>query len=678
MIYRIYGQSDTTIYEPNARTKQNAGGDEILEISKFYDSETNTIWGGNSRILTQFDITEVSNSIVDGTISGSTKYYLNLTSIEEKEVPASYTLEVYPISQSWDAGVGMYNHSPIDVNGCSWEYRTLTEKWGTDSVTVFNGSTKTNVPTEGIVFYEGFTNNSSGSVYITDSVNGVDGSIPFKFIENDKLIVSASQYGGTTLVFPSELDANSTYGFQYQMDPGGFSDVQFRLQDPNGVIKTDGDFGNYENLTITSATTGSFELKTTIAGQYNLRFTFFDATGTPSTTPSASFDEVYVWAKGANIVSWETFSQNKGKFKLANVVNNINGELPTLHISESKLNVYSNNIGGGDVTYDTYLQDDLEYTITTSVTPGNYPDVGFTIYDTAGIKMRSGVTGLVSEFTSSALQNISFTPLKSGNYTFAYTFFDTGSLGASGSIDNFKIQYSGSLPAPHTSEASWYKNNGGATWFTSSLSNTSASQTFNTQHADLKVDVTDYITDILNGTRHNNGFIIKRTDSEEGSATNYGTSKFFSNNTNTIYVPTLEVRWDDSTFNTGALQALTSIDTVIYPKNLLAEYKEKSKARIRIVGRERFPQRTFSTTSLLTDIKYLPSTTYYQIRDVETNLVLVPFDTSHTKVSCDDSGNYFDFWFNTLQPERFYQFEFRVDTNNVQQYFNGYVFKVVR
>ena len=32
MIYRIYGQKDTTIYEQNNRNIQNSGKDEILEI----------------------------------------------------------------------------------------------------------------------------------------------------------------------------------------------------------------------------------------------------------------------------------------------------------------------------------------------------------------------------------------------------------------------------------------------------------------------------------------------------------------------------------------------------------------------------------------------------------------------------------------------------------------------
>ena len=131
-------------------------------------------------------------------------------------------------------------------------------------------------------------------------------------------------------------------------------------------------------------------------------------------------------------------------------------------------------------------------------------------------------------------------------------------------------------------------------------------------------------------------------------------------------------------FATGSLTELTADDITLYMKNLKTEYKELSRAKLRVVGRETYPQRSFTNSAPYNQIKYLPTTTYYQVRDVETNLVLIPFDTTYTKVSCDSVGNFFDFRFNTLQPERFYQFEFRVDRNGNQQYFDGFIFKVVR
>jgi len=365
MIYRIYGQKDSTIYETDTRKSQNSGADEILEVTKFYDEEYNETLIGNSRILSQFNISSISASIAAGDILSDSKFYLNLSSTEQNEVQAEYNLNIHQISQSWSEGIGQYFDDNITTDGVSWQYREGTAAWLTASHAV--------------------------------------------------------------------------------------------------------------------ASTGS------------------------------------------------------------------------------------------------------------------------------------------------------------------YIF-----------------------------------NTGGGTWYTSSLNGTSYSQSFSKYTNDLNVEVTEYVKDWLSGSRLNNGFLIKRTDTAESSSVRYGSSKFFSNETHTIYVPTLEVRWDDSTFSTGSLSALSDDDITLYSKNLLTHYRESSKERIRMVGRKRYPTRSFSTTSAYNEIKYLPETTYYQVRDVETNLVLIPFDTTYTKVSCDSTGNYFDFWFNTLQPERFYQFEFRVDRTNRKQYFDGYIFKVVR
>lgn len=676
MIYRIYAQKDSTIYEPSTKTLQNTGGDQILEVSKMFDEASNSVWVGNSRILIKFDLTSISQSIADGDISNLNKFYLNLTSTEEAEVKSEYDLNVYPISGSWAGGIGQYFYNPIDVSGVSWEYRNSNERWGLSNVSVFNDTIPTVIPTEGIVLYEGFTT-GLGSAYLTESINDISGNEPYAYIDNNRLIVSASNYAGTTLVFPVELDENLRYGVQFQMNPGSFNDVQFRVEDANGVVKTDGDYENFVG-TITSPTTQSFELVSTDAGEYKLRFTFFDANENNPLTTTGSFDELYVWQKLGKSVAWETFALNEGEFKLRNVIKNSNGILPKMFASQSKLNLYSDNIGGGDATYIKYLSSDLEYTLSSEINIGNYPNIDFTIYDVNGIKMRSGITNLTSSFTTPTTQSITFTPPKSGNYTVAYSFFDSGSLGASGSLDNFKIIYSGSIQTPPVSAGGYYKNTGGGTWYTSSMNNTKVSETFGKYTRDLNVDVTAYVTDWLSGDRNNDGFIIKRPAAAESGSVQYGSSKFFSSETNTIYVPTLDVRWDDSSFTTGSLTELTATNITIYPKNLQSEYKETSKARIRIVGRDRYPQRTFSETSLINDIKYLPQTTYYQIRDVETNLVILPFDTTYTKVSCDSTGNYFNMWFNTLQPERFYQFEFRVDRNGTQEYFDGYVFKVVR
>ena len=50
----------------------------------------------------------------------------------------------------------------------------------------------------------------------------------------------------------------------------------------------------------------------------------------------------------------------------------------------------------------------------------------------------------------------------------------------------------------------------------------------------------------------NNGFVIKLDDDLEFETTSSLKLQYFSENTNTIYRPYLEFKWDDSSFNTGS------------------------------------------------------------------------------------------------------------------------------
>lgn len=255
----------------------------------------------------------------------------------------------------------------------------------------------------------------------------------------------------------------------------------------------------------------------------------------------------------------------------------------------------------------------------------------------------------------------------------------------------------------------------GGTWFTSSLSNQysiSSSIRLDYSTKDLRIDVTDLVNNhVLSSSVYpNNGFIIKRlntptsqsilsifdpttaTGSAEHDSSNQGNLKFFSKETNTIYPPKLEVEWDDSQWSTGSLEPLSSTDLerlTVYFKGIRPEYKEKSKVRFRLVGRELYPTRGFNTTPTALTVKYLPSGsrsleqgTYYSIKDASTGETLIPFSTGSI-VSCDAQGNYFNVWMDTFQPERFYKFEIKVVSGsgtdqNSMIYDDGYEFKVVR
>ena len=255
-----------------------------------------------------------------------------------------------------------------------------------------------------------------------------------------------------------------------------------------------------------------------------------------------------------------------------------------------------------------------------------------------------------------------------------------------------------------TTETQWssvYTGSGG-TWYSGSDGQYSleASQSFTHEAADVRMDVTGIVNNwIYSGSSYaNEGFMLKRSGSignsdsslPEGDTTHYGRFVFFSRDTHTIYQPKLEVVWNDSKWATGSLSALSSDnldDMVLYMRGLRPEYKEKSKVKFRVIGRERYPEKTYSTSGYstgYTTAKYLPSgSTYYQIKDAYTEEIIVPFG-SGSVVSCDSTGNYFNYWMDGLQSERFYRIEYKVVSGSgtadetVEFYDEKHTFKVVR
>jgi hypothetical protein len=52
---------------------------------------------------------------------------------------------------------------------------------------------------------------------------------------------------------------------------------------------------------------------------------------------------------------------------------------------------------------------------------------------------------------------------------------------------------------------------------------------------------------------------------------------------------------------------------------------------------------------------YLPTASYWSIVDLDTNEVVIDFDSTYTKISADSTSNYFDVYMNGLEPERYYK-----------------------
>ncbi len=248
----------------------------------------------------------------------------------------------------------------------------------------------------------------------------------------------------------------------------------------------------------------------------------------------------------------------------------------------------------------------------------------------------------------------------------------------------------------------------GGAWWTGSIDaqyEVSSSFSMTKATTDVRIDVTDLVKNHIysSSVYPNRGFIVKReslltgsrdfsfnpgsdTTKDESSSTRLGNLKFFSTETHTIYPPKLEVMWDDSSWSTGSLSALSANDLSrlkVYFKNLRTEYKENSKVKFDVVGRELYPTTGFSSSVAELNVKYLPSASaYYQVKDAETEEVIIPFGTG-SKISCDSTGNYFRLWMNGLQAERNYRFCVKVVSGSgsdeeINYYDDDYEFRVVR
>jgi len=102
--------------------------------------------------------------------------------------------------------------------------------------------------------------------------------------------------------------------------------------------------------------------------------------------------------------------------------------------------------------------------------------------------------------------------------------------------------------------ASWvYRDyNGGTPWSASggTMATPYCSQSFKYKSADLNMDVTPIVNLWLTGSP-NYGFIIFSSDELHPTGSGF-LLKYFSNETNTIYSPVLDVGWDDWKFVTGS------------------------------------------------------------------------------------------------------------------------------
>jgi hypothetical protein len=250
-------------------------------------------------------------------------------------------------------------------------------------------------------------------------------------------------------------------------------------------------------------------------------------------------------------------------------------------------------------------------------------------------------------------------PYTTNGVSWRYRTFENGTLWDTGNYPTYVTgSYSGSFL-------------GGGTWYTGSNdpnhTKLTPTQSFDIRTSkDLSLDVSDIVKVWYSSSKsiggytniQNNGFIVKWEKAIEFSTSDavQPIMQFYSVDTNTIYPPCLEIKWNDQIYDSGSLSPITTSNFYASLDNNPGVFYTDSVNRFGINVREEFPTRTFQTTSVYTNNKVLNSNSLYAIKDLDTNEFVVDFDSKFTKISCDPiKGNYFDVYMNGLEPERYYK-----------------------
>ena len=249
----------------------------------------------------------------------------------------------------------------------------------------------------------------------------------------------------------------------------------------------------------------------------------------------------------------------------------------------------------------------------------------------------------------------------------------SGTWNMSGSVSGYG--YTGSFN-------STYATQGGGSWFTSSGLVPTITESFGLRsEKDLELGVKDLVKLWYSSSIPNYGFLVKLSGSAEfNNNINYQPIlKYYSVDTNTIYPPQLEFRWRDySLYSSATSSIVTTKQIKLSLDDNSGEFQPNSINRFYVNVSPLYPTRTYQTSSLFTSTNYLPTSSYYAIKDLATNEFVINFDTQYTQISSDSRGNYFDVYMSGLEPERYYKVLIKTEINGSTLILDDdYYFKVV-
>ena len=156
-----------------------------------------------------------------------------------------------------------------------------------------------------------------------------------------------------------------------------------------------------------------------------------------------------------------------------------------------------------------------------------------------------------------------------------------------------------------------------------------------------------------------------------------------------IYAPFSGSILSSSVFYTGSvIYTSSSLNPVDFNKsfvtvvqNVPSTVKAGNIIRVNVFARPEFPIKNFNRQTQFTQFltpQYLPTSSYYAIKDNETEQIILDFD-NYTRISCDANGNYFMLDTTSFPQERHFKLLIKTeDKGAIYTFDKGNVFKIVR
>jgi hypothetical protein len=138
-IRRYVADADNTISNAykdgfgSRATGSNMGQADVSEVFSIY-ARASLSSSELSRVLTKFDVSDISSDRTAGTIpaSGSVSFYLRLFNAETSQtVPKNFTIVAQAISKSWAEGDGLDLENYKDLGKSNWISASTTTGWDT-------------------------------------------------------------------------------------------------------------------------------------------------------------------------------------------------------------------------------------------------------------------------------------------------------------------------------------------------------------------------------------------------------------------------------------------------------------------------------------------------------------------------------------------------------------------